>query len=705
MNRYDRITFDDMAEFPRPGMATPQQIRVSPDGRHVTYLLPRAGSSAMDLWAYDVAAHTNRLMVEAPPPQGYSLEEELRRERSRTMWDGFTHYQRHGDTWLFGYQGALWVRRGDGPLTKVEGTDGALDPELLEDGVHVVFVRQRDLELANVETGRIRPITTGAGGTVSHGVAEFVAQEELGRRRGYWASRDGRWIAFEEVDEKDVPVFPITHLGGGDVWLEEVRYPFAGRANAQWRIGVLPLEGGSEPRWLDLEWPEGYIGRVEWSPSGELLVLVLRRDNRAMEWWRVDPTTGAGSLWWREVGDPWVNLPHGLTFLKSGGVVYDSEETGFRHLYRRDPDGHVTPLTAGEFQVTDVNHVDEAAGVLYCTATKDDPRERHVYRVNLAGEVGSMVRLTDEAGMHQAVVSADGQYLVDQVNTLRHATETHLVDLRTGQRHIIHQTVGATAEALGLTPPELVTLVAADGHTPLYGAVYHPQGKKAGEKVPAVVMVYGGTHAQTVTAGWMLTIDLMAQYLAQHGYLVFKLDNRGMYNRGSRFEGSLHRRFATVEVEDQVAGVRWITEHHNVDPDRVGVTGWSYGGYMTLMLLTQAPDVFRAGVAGAPVTDFRGYDTAYTERYMDTPQTNPDGYRHATVMEHVDGLKGRLLIIHGMIDENVHFRHTARLIEALVAADKDFELLALPSSRHSARGRVVQRYRARRTLEFLMRHV
>jgi dipeptidyl-peptidase-4 len=178
-----------------------------------------------------------------------------------------------------------------------------------------------------------------------------------------------------------------------------------------------------------------------------------------------------------------------------------------------------------------------------------------------------------------------------------------------------------------------------------------------------------------------------------------------MYNRGSRFEGALHRRFATVEVADQVAGVRWLVEHHGADPDRVGVTGWSYGGYMTLMLMMQAPDVYRAGVAGAPVTDFRGYDTAYTERYMDTPQDNPDGYRHATVMEHASRLAGHLLIVHGMIDENVHFRHTARLIEALIAADKDFGLVALPSSRHSARGEAVNRYRARRTLEYLMQHV
>ena len=704
--RYEDITFDHLAQFPKPGAVVPTQIQFAPDNQSVSYLLPQEGSPALQLWVYDLARGESHIEA-APPAAGqYSLEEELQRERARMMWEGFTGYQHVGDTWLLRHQGALWIKRGAGPVTRVDGSDGATDPELLADGRRVVFVRHNDVELLDLDTGAYRPLTTGAVSPVTHGVAEFAAEEELGRRRGYWPSPNGAWLAFEEVDSTDVPCYPITHQGGDDVWLEEVAYPFAGRANVRWRLGFVTMDGDSAaaPRWVGVDWPDGYIGRVQWTPAGELAVLFLPRDNRSFEWWRIDPTTGHGQLWWRETGDPWVNLPHGLVFLEGGDVVYDSEETGFRHLYRRSGDGQVTALTSGAFVVTELNRVDEKRQVLYCTATKASPTERQVYRVSLAG--GEMTPITTEAGIHTAVVSPDGTWMVDQVSTRQHAPETYLVSLEdTGDRRLLHRPPDATAEALGLTPPELVTLTAADGETTLYGAVYHPKGRPAGHKAPVVVSVYGGTHAQTVTDSWMLTLDLQAQYLAQNGYLVFKLDNRGMYNRGSRFEGALHRRFATVEVADQVAGVRWLVEHHGADPERVGVTGWSYGGYMTLMLMMQAPDVYRAGVAGAPVTDFRGYDTAYTERYMDTPQDNPDGYRHATVMEHVANLKGDLLIVHGMIDENVHFRHTARLIEALIAADKDFGLVALPSSRHSARGEAVNRYRARRTLEYLMQHV
>ncbi len=706
MPRYDDITFDQIAQFPKPGGVVPTQIQFAPDSQQVSYLLPREGSPALQLWTHDLATGESRVEASPPAAEHYSLEEELERERARMMWEGFTGYQHHGDTWLLRYQGALWIKRGGGPVSRVAGSEGAIDPELLPDGRRVVFVRHGDVELLDLDAGTFRPLTTGAAGRTTHGLAEFAAAEELGRQRGYWPSEDGRWLAFEEVDESPVPLYPIAHQAGDEVWLEEVAYPFAGQANVRWRLGVVPLDSPAPPapRWVQGDWPDGYLGRVQWSPTGELLVLFLARDHRSMEWWRINPSTGAGERWWRETGQPWVNLPHELVFLDGGDVIADSEESGFRHLYRRSPDGTATALTEGPFIVTELNRVDEARQVLYCTATEASPTERQVYRVSLSG--GPMTRVTTEAGMHMAVVSPDGACMVDQVSSLHHAPQTHLVDLTgTAPPRLIHQAEGATAEALGLTPPELVTLTAADGETTLYGAIYHPRQRQAGQPAPVVVSVYGGPHAQTVTASWMLTMDLQAQYLAQHGYLVFKLDNRGMYNRGSRFEGALHRRFATVEVEDQVAGVHWLAKHHGADLSRVGVTGWSYGGYMTLMLMLQAPDLFKAGVAGAPVTDFRGYDTAYTERYMDTPQGNPDGYRHATVMEHVGRLSGRLLIVHGMIDENVHFRHTARLIEALVAADKDFDVLALPSSRHSVRGPTINRYRARRTLEYLLQHV
>jgi len=698
MKMYEKVTFEQIGGARRRGAGLPAQFRFLPEGGALTYLFPRGDSTVMDLVHYNLATGERRIMAQAPTEGQYGLDEELRRERARVGFDGITQYQWKRGTLMVPNAGRLWVSDGQEPLRPVAGSEGAEDPELLADGQRAVFVRDGEVHMIELATGATVALTSGAGGDISHGVAEFAAQEELRRRRGYWVDDAMKWLAFQETDASAVPHYPITHQADTPVWVEDHRYPFAGADNVAWRIGLVPLAGGSPPHFVAVDWPEGYLARVQWSPAGELLVLWLARDHRSMEWWRINPATGAGTLWWRETDPLWINLPDRLTFLQSGDVLFDSERTGFRHLYRMAADGTIVAVTEGDWEVTDLLAVDETTRQVYFAGSKSDARERQLYRVGLDG--GELTALSSEPGIHQGVVSpADGVY-VDQVSSLTHAPVTKLVRIEGGEAVILHEDPDATAEALGLVVPEMHTVTAADGHTTLYGALYRPQQVPPGAKLPVVVSVYGGPGAQTVTRSWGMTSDLQAQYLVQHGFLVWKLDNRGMHGRGKAFEAPLHRAFATVEVQDQVTGVQWLTKHAPADPDRVGVFGWSYGGYMTLMLMLKAPEVFKVGVAGAPVTDYRGYDTAYTERYMETPETNPEGYREATVMEFVDRLRGKLLVIHGMIDENVHFRHTARLIEAFIKADRDFDLLALPSSRHSARGREVGIYRARRTLTY-----
>jgi dipeptidyl-peptidase-4 len=264
----------------------------------------------------------------------------------------------------------------------------------------------------------------------------------------------------------------------------------------------------------------------------------------------------------------------------------------------------------------------------------------------------------------------------------------------------------ATAEALGLRPPELTTFQTDDGET-LHAAIYappdagrEPAAAGGGTTYPLIVSVYGGPHAQTVQHNWGMTIDLRAQHLAQQGYVVLKVDNRGSANRGLRFEGVIHGDMGRFEVADQVAGVRWISQRPYVDGARVGIYGWSYGGYMTCMALMRAPDIFKVGVAGAPVTHWDGYDTHYTERYMGHPAENPDGYRESSPLTHVAALRARLLILHGMVDENVHFRHTARLIAALTAANKPYDLAIFPEERHMPRDAKGLEYQERRVYEY-----
>jgi dipeptidyl-peptidase-4 len=300
-------------------------------------------------------------------------------------------------------------------------------------------------------------------------------------------------------------------------------------------------------------------------------------------------------------------------------------------------------------------------------------------------------------------VAPDGAVFVDVHQSLRTPPRVFLREASGRVARILDPNDDPEVEALGLRPPELVTLPAADG-TVLHGAVYRPPPAR-GRKHPAILRVYGGPTAQTVKDSWDLTADLRAQHLARRGFVVMRLDNRGTPRRGRAFETALHRRLGSVEVEDQAAAARWLASRPYVDGARLGVYGWSYGGYMAALCLLREPDLFRAAVAGAPVVDWDGYDTHYTERYLGTPAGDPEAYRRSSVLPLVPRLRGALLILHGMIDENVHFRHTARLVDALNAAQKTYDLLVYPGERHLPRGEQDRVHMERRLLAHFETHL
>jgi dipeptidyl-peptidase-4 len=682
---FDEITLEQVATFPRPGTAVPGMPGFTPDGSKVVFLHSADGSLVRSLWSIDLATGERSVLAEAPESAqdeaGLSREEQLRRERARLRETGVTSYgfANAADpvVLLVPLGGKLFVKSGDGPLEPVEGTDGALDAKLSADGTRIGFVRGDELHVADLGAGEVRRLTHDAEDGLTNGVAEFIAHEELGRGEGFWIGPDGESIAYAQADSRHVPCFPIVHQGTPEPEVEEHRYPFAGADNAKVRLGVVPAAGG-ETVWMDLGDDWEYLARVAWRPEGDVAALLLSRDQKRMEWRICDPATGTSESLLGEGGNPWLNLDNDTRFLESGEILRTNEAGGFKHLQLLG-EGFL-PLTGGEWMVTGLLDVDEERRIAYFTATKESVLERHVYSIGL--DDGAVSRITEEPGWHQAVFSPDHRHFVDITSSLERGYRVAVRSVDGAEVAVIHEDPEATAEALGLAPPRLVTLEADDGTT-LHGALYEPVG--GGDRPPAIVSVYGGPHAQRVMDEWLLTVDLRAQYLARKGFLVFKLDNRGSANRGLAFEGALNRRFGTVEVDDQVAGVRWLVENENVDPDRVGVFGWSYGGYMTLMTMLRAPDMFRVGVSGAPVTDWDGYDTGYTERYMGTPEDNPDGYREGSVLPLAGNLEGKLLLIHGMVDENVHFRHTARLLVELGKARKTVDLLTLPEERHMPR--------------------
>jgi dipeptidyl-peptidase 4 len=603
--------------------------------------------------------------------------------------------------------GDLWVQDGPDAVPRkiLEAGDApALDPLLSPDGEHLAWVQDAELYAMDVDGGTPRQLTSGARGTgKTHGLAEYIAQEEMGRHRGFWWSYDAEHLAYTEVDETHIPIYRIGHQARPDPQSHEDHgYPFAGQANAKVRLGVVPRTGGTTV-WMDLGLDDLYLARVHWLPDGGLLAELENREQTRLDLVRFDLRTGARTLLLSEHNNVWINLHDGFHALENGqgelagGFLWASEKTGFRHLYLHDRDGkELRALTSGTWMVDGVAGVDEAGGHVYFTATKDGPTEQHLYRVPLAG--GEIVRLTPESGMHGIAMSDDCHHFVDTWSDLDAPPRITLRNAADGT--IVRELPIAPdprIEQLGLRPPRLVTLTSRDGVT-LHGALYEPQG--GAPPRPAIVSVYGGPHAQRVTRSWGMTVDMRAQYLASLGFVVWKLDNRGSARRGLAFEGAIKHDLGNLEVQDQVDGVRWLVKQGMVDPARVGIYGWSYGGYMAAMALARAPETFKAAVAGAPVSSWDGYDTHYTERYMGTPTSNPDGYTSSSVLTHVANIRGELMVVHGLIDENVHFRHAARLIDALVKARKPHELLLFPDERHMPRSEADRIYMEERMRDF-----
>ncbi|MFP4395436.1 MAG: DPP IV N-terminal domain-containing protein [Anaerolineales bacterium] len=718
------IPIEEVAKYPRPGMAIPSNLTFSPDDAWIAYLHSAEGTLTQQLFVFDPETREARVLI-APEEAGeteatLSAEEKLRRERARTLALGVTRYAwGKGQRLLAPINGELYVQDGiEGSLRKLVGKEAGpvIDPRFSPDGEQIAYVQGGALYVVpSVGRNGIptspQALTTPPEGR-AHGLAEYIAQEEMARARGFWWSQDSAALAFVEVDETHIPPYRIMHQGQdatGEAAEEVHRYPFAGAANANVRLGVISAAGGPI-RWMDLGEDEDiYLARVKWLPDGDLTAQVQNRAQDELRLLRLDPQTGAARVLLTETSDVWINLHRLFRPLKAGGFLWGSERDGFMHLYHYDAMGAlVRQLTSGAWMVEAVEGVDEDAGKVYVTGTRDHPTEQHLYEVPLAG--GEARRLTHGPGTHEVVLDHACERFIDVYSELDLPPMVMLRSLHTekpGGETIcpIYEARDPRIDAMGLKPPGLVEFESRDGAT-LYGAVYVPDDAEFGPgPYPTIVSVYGGPHAQLVRYSWGLTVDMRAQYLRSLGFLVFKLDNRGSARRGLTFEGAIRHRMGTVEVEDQVDGVRWLVAQGLADPARVGIYGWSYGGYMALMCLAQAPETFHVAVAGAPVTDWAGYDTHYTERYMSTPTRNPEGYRTGSVMTHVEKITGDLLLVHGLIDENVHFRHTARLINALIRARKKYDLLLFPDERHVPRHEKDRIYMEERIRDYFLEHL
>jgi dipeptidyl-peptidase-4 len=538
---------------------------------------------------------------------------------------------------------------------------------------------------------------------VTHGLSDFIAQEELDEESGFWWSPGGDKIAYLEVDERAVTLVPVMGYRDSKPDLMQQRYPRAGATNAAVRAGILDLKT-RKTAWLSLPVSgEHYLGRFQWSPDGKALWLqALSRDQHRLSVLRADADTGLVREVWSETSATWVEFSKIRLLERSARAVATTTVEGHHHLALRDTltGDRLTLLTHGDWDVSSIAGVDEDRARVLLVGDLAGPLGRRLHAVPLGG--GPVTTLTPERGVHAITLGRDGKSYVDE-----HSAADRL------PRAVLRSTDGADlgelpvphdpdVERLGLRPGEIVEVKSPGGPT-LYGALLKPRHLDPGRRYPAVVMVYGGPGVQSVLDVW--APRLLWQHLADRGFVVFQLDNRGSAGRGPAFQAPIYHHLGKAELEDQLAGLDALSAMPFVDPSRVAIYGHSYGGFMAALAMLAAPGRFKVGIAGAPVTDWRLYDTAYTERYMGTPEGNPAGYAESDLARLAGHLQGKLLLLHALMDENVHFDHSAHLVDALVAAAKRFDLFVFPGERHGYRNPAARRYAMRRVVDYLVENL
>ena len=700
--------------------ATLLKPQIAPDGSRVTFLRGKdRDRNRLDLWAFDVATGQAALLVDSsdvqPGEEVQSDEEKARRERQRTAaLSGIVDYQwsPNGKTLLFPLGGELYLYdlngAGKASVRKLTTGEGfATDPKVSPKGGYVSFVRARNLWVIDLATGEEVQLTSDGSDVIGNGIAEFVADEEMDRHTGYWWAPDDSAIAFARIDEAKVPVQKRYEVYPDRTEVVEQRYPAAGDTNVTIQLATIAPNRDAKPQWIDLgKSPDMYLARVDWRDPQHLTFQRQSRDQQTLELIEVALASNQQRTLITETSNTWVPLHSDLRFLKDGRFLWASERSGFEHLYLASKDGKkFTQLTRGNWPVDALLAVDEAKGLVYFSAGRDTagdaaPRESQIHAVPLAG--GEVRTLSTTPGMHSASFAKNASVYVDSWSNARTPPQIALHRANgTFVANLVDNDPATPAHPYAKylaahRPVEFGTLTAADGRTPLHYGLIKPPGFDPAKRYPVMVYVYGGPAAQTATDSWPGRGDhFFNQYMAQQGYVVFTVDNRGTPRRGAAFGGALYGKQGTVEVDDQRQGVAWLRAQPWVDGARIGVYGWSNGGYMTLMLLGKAADDYACGVAGAPVTDWALYDTHYTERYMNLPAANIDGYREASVFTHVGGIKpNALLLIHGMADDNVLFSNSTKLMSTLQKRATPFDLMTYPGAKHGLRGAdLLHRYR------------
>ena len=681
----------------------------TPDGKGLSYFETKgSGKDAKaELWLMDATSGERRLLVAADKLESILPADTLRPTQATGLGRRApSQYQWAPDDAGILFQGPTalaWLDlKTQTGRTLVSGKATLADPKISPDGRSLSFVRDHNVWLVNLADGKERAVTLGGTEEIRKGELDWVYPEELDIKTAYWWAPDSSAIAYLEMDERKVSQYPLVDFSSPSGEAEMERYPTAGGANPIVRVFVASLNGG-EPRAIDIgAETDIYVPRVNWlTDSKHLAIQRLNRPQTILDLLIADAGTGKTRTVLTESDPNWINVSDDLYFLKDGKrFLWSSERSGYRHLYLFDLERkQLTQLTKGEWEVTSLDGVDEAKGLVYFTATEKSLLERHLYRVALDGT--AFTSITKEAGTHAAIFSPNASAFYDTYSNTAAPQRQDLYRADGSRIAAINENRVAELADYHFSPMEFLTVQSHDG-VALNASIIKPRDFSPQKKYPVLVYTYGGPHAQVVRNGWGGANFLWHQLMAQKGYIIFSLDNRGSAGRGHAFETSLHFRMGAQELSDQRDGVRYLKSLPYVDANRIGIWGWSYGGHMTLHAMFEAGDDFKAGFAGGPVTDWRYYDSIYTERYLGLPQKNGKGYQDSSPVKYAAQLKGKLLIAHGTGDDNVHFANTLAVINDLIEAGKYVEILPFPGRGHGVSDPPARRVLMQRVTQFFL---
>lgn len=562
---------------------------------------------------------------------------------------------------------------------------------LSPDNTKVAFVKDNNLYYISLEDNQVHQITSdGEWNHVINGAADWVYEEEFSMAKAFEWSPDGKKIAFIRFDETEVPEYNMQLWGPLYPQDYKFKYPKAGEKNAEVSIHVYDLTSEETTAVAAGAEKDIYLPRIYWTGNSSTLAFIrLNRLQNQLDLFHANTESGESSIVLTEKADTYVDLNYNdnLLYLADGkGFIRTSEQDGYKHIYHHDMQGKlINQITKGNWEVTEVVGIDEKAKKIYYLSTEKSPLERNFYAIKFNGK--GKTELTPAQGTHSINMSKDQKYFIDYYST---ANTPVKITLHTAKGETIkvledNKALEQQLSSYALSDKEFFEFNTVDG-TPLNAYMIKPADFDESKQYPVLMYVYGGPGSENVKNAWGGTRDFWHHHLASEGYIVVCVDNRGTGGRGRDFKHATYANLGDLETQDQIAGAKYLAGLPYVDATRIGIWGWSYGGYMSSLSLMLGNEVFKTAIAVAPVTTWRYYDSIYTERYLQTPQLNAAGYDDFSPLTHVDKLKGNFLLIHGTGDDNVHFQNSVALVDALVAADKQFETFYYPNRNHGIYG-------------------